>query len=275
VLWHACAATGNAVGHSPQAALANPHFNEKQDSKRGLPMFVKITIAVALILGTASGAMAAPKQKHNTNRTHTYDTRGQHGGSAARVKTTHAKTTHARTAHAKTTHAKIAHAQTADVKITQSQPAQLQTTQSQPTQSKSQPTQSQTTNAKTTDPKTGHAKTAHAKTTRAKITRARIAQKHRAKQAYVSYESRNWSFGSATSGLVMANPKQSSNRYHGLYNTRAQYIGPASRAAATAKLKHSSNPANDVFDIRGWYIGSDPDPIVRFMMMIDPWPSDS
>jgi hypothetical protein len=72
----------------------------------------------------------------------------------------------------------------------------------------------------------------------------------------------------------MANPKQSSNRYHELYNTRAQYIGPASRAAATAKLKHRSNPANDVFDIRGWYIGSDPDPIVRFMMMIDPAWSD-
>jgi hypothetical protein len=60
-----------------------------------------------------------------------------------------------------------------------------------------------------------------------------------------------------------------------LYNTRAQYVGPASRAAATAKLKHSSNPAYDVYDIRGWYIGSNPDPIVRFMIMIDPRSSDS
>jgi hypothetical protein len=69
-------------------------------------MFVKITIAIAFILGTASGALAAPKQKQHTNRAHVHDTHGQHGGSASRVKTTHAKTarakTHVRTAHVKT-----------------------------------------------------------------------------------------------------------------------------------------------------------------------------
>ena len=47
-------------------------------------MFVKITIAIALILGSASGALAATKQKHGTNRTHNlYDARGQDGGSAS------------------------------------------------------------------------------------------------------------------------------------------------------------------------------------------------
>ena len=71
-------------------------------------MFVKITIAIAFILGTASGALAVPKQKQHTNRAHVHDTHGQHGGSASRVKTTRAKTTHAKTARAKTTHVKTA-----------------------------------------------------------------------------------------------------------------------------------------------------------------------
>jgi hypothetical protein len=104
-------------------------------------MFVKITIAIAFILGTASGALAAPKQKQHTNRAHVHDTHGQHGGSASRVKTTHAKTAHAKTARAKTTHAKT-------------------------------------------------------------------AQKRRTIETYASYESRNWTFGSATSALAMVNPKQ-------------------------------------------------------------------
>ena len=164
-------------------------------------MFVKITIAIAFILGTASGALAAPKQKQYTNRAHVHDTHGQHGGSASRVKTTHAKTTHAKTARAKTTHVKT-------------------------------------------------------------------AQKRRTIEAYASYERRNWSFGSATSALAMANLKQSS--LHGeLYNTRAQYTGPVSRAAATPQ-RHSSNPAYDVYDTRGWYIGSDPDATIRSMMAMDP-----
>jgi len=165
-------------------------------------MFVKITIAIAFILGTASGALAVPKQKQHTNRAHVHDTHGQHGGSASRAKITHAKTAHARTARAKTTHVKT-------------------------------------------------------------------AQKRRTIEAYASYESRNWSFGSATSALAMANPKQSSRHYE-LYNTRAQYTGPASRAAATPQQRHSSNPAYDVYDTRGWYIGSDPDPTIRSMMAMDP-----
>jgi len=61
-------------------------------------MFVKITLAIALILGTASGALAAPKQKHNTNRTHLSDTRAQQGGSVSRAKIAQAKRTHVRTA---------------------------------------------------------------------------------------------------------------------------------------------------------------------------------
>ena len=164
-------------------------------------MFVKITIAIAFILGTASGALAAPKQKHNASRSYVYDTHGQHGVSASRGKTTHAKT---------------------------------------------------------------------AKTTRAKTTHVKTAQKRRTIEAYASYESRNWSFGSATSALARANPKQSSNRHHELYNTRAQYTGPASRAAATPPHGHSSNPAYDVYDTRGWYIGSDPDETIRSMMAMDP-----
>jgi hypothetical protein len=165
-------------------------------------MFVKITIAIAFILGTASGALAAPKQKQHTNRAHVHDTHGQHGGSASRVKTTHAKTAHAKTARAKTTHAKT-------------------------------------------------------------------AQKRRTIETYASYESRNWTFGSATSALAMVNPKQS-GRHAELYYARAQYTGPASRAAATPKQRHSSNPAYDVYDTRGWYIGSDPDATIRSMMAMDP-----
>src|SRR5262249_58815982 len=67
-------------------------------------MFAKITIALALIVGSASGALAATK--HNANRTYddwqAYDLYyGQHSGSAARVKTTHAKTARAATTHVK------------------------------------------------------------------------------------------------------------------------------------------------------------------------------
>jgi hypothetical protein len=163
----------------------------------GLPLFAKITIAIALILGTASGALAAPKQKQHTNRTYSYDAHGQHGRSVSRAKTAHVKTTHFKTVQ---------------------------------------------------------------------------KQKHRTSQAYASYESHNWSFGSETSGFAMANPKQSS--YREFYNTRAQVSGPASRAAATPKQKHSSNSVYDVYDTRGWHIGSDPDATIRFMMAMDPTSTD-
>ena len=93
-----------------------------------------------------------------------------------------------------------------------------------------------------------------------------LLQKHRTNQVFASYESRNWSFGSATSALVMVSPK--------LYNTRAQYTGSALAAAAVPKHKHSSNPAYDVYDTRGWYIGSDPDATVRSMMALDPASTD-
>ena len=168
-------------------------------------MFVKITLAIALVLATASGALAAPKQKHNTNRAlDLSDTRGQHGGSTARAKAAYGKTAHAKRAHVRTAQ----------------------------------------------------------------------KQRHRTNQAYAAYESRNWSFESATSALAMVSPKQSSSRHYELYNTRAQYTGPASVAAATPKRKHSSNPAYDVYDTRGWYIGSDPDATVRFMMAADPASTD-
>ena len=65
-------------------------------------MFVKITLAIALVLATASGALAAPKQKHNTSRADLSDTRGQHGGSAARAKAAYGKTTHAKRTHVRT-----------------------------------------------------------------------------------------------------------------------------------------------------------------------------
>jgi hypothetical protein len=65
-------------------------------------MFIKITIAIALVLGTASGALAASKQKHNATGSHVYSTHNQHGGSASRVKTAHAKTTRAKATHIRT-----------------------------------------------------------------------------------------------------------------------------------------------------------------------------
>jgi hypothetical protein len=184
-----CRKQAIALGHGVQAAPARAHSMRSKTQNGGLPMFIKITLAIALILGTTSGALAAPKQKHNTNRAHLSDTRAHHGGSVSRAKIAHAKRTHVRTAQ---------------------------------------------------------------------------KQKHRTNQVYASYETRNWSFGSATSALVMVSPK--------LYNTRAQYTGSA--LAATPKLKHSSNPAYDVYDTRGWYIGSDPDPTVRSMMAMDPAATD-
>ena len=45
-------------------------------------MFVKIAIVIALILGTASEVLAAPKQKHTTNRTYVYNAHGQHEAAA-------------------------------------------------------------------------------------------------------------------------------------------------------------------------------------------------
>jgi|SRR5215470_2995539 len=83
--------------------LAKAHSMRSKTQNGGLPMFVKITLALALVLGTASGALAAPKQKHNTNRAHDLsDTRGQHAGNVSRAKTTHAKATHAKTTHVRT-----------------------------------------------------------------------------------------------------------------------------------------------------------------------------
>jgi hypothetical protein len=194
-----CRKQAIALGHGVQAAPARAHSMRSKTQNGGLPMFIKITLAIALILGTTSGALAAPKQKHNTNRAHLSDTRAQHGGSVSRAKIAHAKRAHVRTAQ---------------------------------------------------------------------------KQKHRTNQVFASYESRNWSFGSATSALVMVSSKQSSSRRGDFYNTRAQYTGSALAAAATPKLKHSSNPAYDVYDTRGWYIGSDPDPTVRSMMAMDPAATD-
>jgi hypothetical protein len=165
----------------------------------GVTMLVKITMAIALILGTASGALATPKQKHNTNRvSDLYHV--QHSGSTSRSKTAHAKRTYAKIVHAKTTQ----------------------------------------------------------------------KQKHRTNQVHVAYDSRNWSFGSATGALVMVNPNRSGNRHYELYNTRAQYSRPGSRPAAMPLSRHSSNPAYDVYDTSGRYIGSDPDAMVRFMFAMDP-----
>ena len=210
-------------------------------------MFVKITIAVALILATASGAQAASKQKHNTKRAYDlYDTHGQYGGSASRAKTVHAKTTHVKRTHAKAAHVKTTHAKVTQVKATQVQATQVEATHAKATQ----------------------VEAAHAKGPYVKRTHAKAMQNHRAKQAYASYESRNWSLGSATS------PKQSSSRHFDLYNTRAQYTGLASGAAGMPRQRHSSNPAYDVYSTRGWYIGSDPDPTIRFMLAMDPAWSD-
>jgi len=65
-------------------------------------MLVKITMAIALILGAASGAVAKPKQNHHSNRvSDLYHT--QHSGSTSRSKTAHAKRTYAKIVHAKTT----------------------------------------------------------------------------------------------------------------------------------------------------------------------------
>jgi hypothetical protein len=216
-------------------------------------MFVKITIAVALILVTASGALAASKQKHNTKRAYDlYDTHRQYGGSASRAKTMHAKTTHVKRTHAKAAHVKTTHAKATQVKATQVQATQVEATHAKATQ----------------------VEAAHAKGPYVKRTHAKAMQNHRAKQAYASYESRNWSLGSATSALAMVSPKQSSSRHFDLYNARAQYTGLASGAAGMPRQRHSSNPAYDVYSTRGWYIGSDPDPTIRFMLAMDPASSD-
>src|SRR5882672_9756778 len=93
-------------------------------------MFVKITIAVALILATASGALAASKQKHNTKRAYDlYDTHRQYGGSASRAKTVHAKTTHVKRTHAKAAHVRTTHAKATQVEATQVQATQVKATQ--------------------------------------------------------------------------------------------------------------------------------------------------
>src|SRR5205085_11264627 len=112
-------------------------------------------------------------------------------------------------------------------------------------------------NAKVTQVEPAHAKatqveSAHAKGPYVKRTHAKAMQKHRAKQAYASYESRNWSLGSATSALAMVSPKQSSSRHFDLYNTRAQYTGLASGAAGIPRQRHSSNPADEGCSARGW-----------------------
>src|SRR6266702_92226 len=79
-------------------------------------MFVKITIAVALILATASGALAASKQKHNTKRAYDlYDTHRQYGGSASRAKTVHAKTTHVKATQVEETQVEATHAKATQV----------------------------------------------------------------------------------------------------------------------------------------------------------------
>jgi hypothetical protein len=248
-----CRKQAVAVDHGLRAASADPHVNEKQTQHGGVPMFVKITIAVALILATASGALAASKQKHNTKRAYNlYDTHRQYGGNASRAKTVHAKTTHVKIAHAKAAHVKTTHAKGTQVQATQVQATQVQAKLVQATQ----------------------VEAAHAKGPHVKRTHAKAMQKHRAKQAYASYESHNWSFGSATSALAMVSPKQNSSRYFDLYNTRAQYTGLASGAAETPRPRHSSNLAYDVYSIRGWYIGSDPDPTIRFMLAMDPASSD-
>ena len=98
-------------------------------------MFAKITIAIALILGTASGALAASKQKHNTKRAYDlYDTHRQYGGSASRAKTVHTKTTHVKRTHAKAAHVKTTHAKATQVQATQVQATQVQATQVKATQ---------------------------------------------------------------------------------------------------------------------------------------------
>jgi hypothetical protein len=248
-----CRKQAVAVDHGLRAASADAHVNEKQTQHGGLPMFVKITIAVALILATASGALAASKQKHNTKRAYDlYDLHRQYGGSASRAKTVHAKTTDVKRTHAKAAHVKTTHAKATQVQATQVQATQFKATQVEATQ----------------------VEATHAKGPHVKRTHAKAMQKHRAKQPYASYESRNWSFGSATSALAMVSPKQRSSRHFDLYNTRAQYTGLASSAAGTPRQRHSSNPAYDVYSTRGWYIGSDPDPTVRFMLAMDPASSD-
>src|SRR5712672_1210091 len=163
-------------------------------------MFVKITIAVALILVTASGALAASKQKHNTKRAYDlYDTHRQYGGSASRAKTVHAKTMHVKRTHAKAAHVKTTHAKATQVKATQVQATQVQATQVEATHAKA--TQVEAAHAKATQVEAAHAKGPYVKRTHAKA-----MQNHRAKQAYASYESRNWSLGSATSALAMVSP---------------------------------------------------------------------
>jgi len=101
VLSRACATAGD-WGWPGGTSLTTAHFDEKQNSTGRVIMLVKITMAIALILGTASGAVAKPKQTHNTGRVSgLYHV--QHSGSTSRSKTAHAKRTYAKIVHAKTT----------------------------------------------------------------------------------------------------------------------------------------------------------------------------
>ncbi len=266
-------------------------------------MLAKITIALALILGSASGALAATKQKHNANRGYDwqaydlyyYDTRGQHSGSVTRVKSAHAKTAPVKTVRIEATQIEAKQVEATQLEVRQVEATQVETTQVEATQVEA--TQVETSRVVTSQVETSQveasqveasqvaarqaeaapveaceAEAAQAKTKQVKAKHAKTARVKKAhvKTAHVKKQKQRTS----QSTLAVLKPKRSRGLYDPLDNARAQYAGPASRAEATPRPRHGNNPAHDVYDTRGWYIGSDPDATVRAMMAMDPTGSD-
>jgi hypothetical protein len=246
-------------------------------------MLVKITVALALILGSASGALAATKQKHNANRADDwqaydlyYGTRGQHSGSVARAKSAHAKTAPVKTVRIEATQIEAKQVEAKQVEATQLEVRQVEASQSEASQAEA--TQAVATQVEATQVEASQVVACQAEAVQAKTKHAKakhVKAKHvQAKQAPTKHAQAKHTKAKHAKARQKHHTKQTYASFDPFYNVRSQYAGPASRAQATPRSRHGGNPANDVYDTRGWYIGSDPDATVRAMMSMDPTGSD-
>jgi hypothetical protein len=298
-----------AIGHGLTSRTGRSAPQRKAKLKHGgLPMLVKITIALALILGSASGALAATKQKHNANRADDwqaydlyYGTRGQHSGSVARAKSAHAKTAPVKTVRIEATQieakqveatqlevrqvearqAEARQAEATQVEATQVEATQVEATQVEATQVEAtqvEATQVEATQVEATQVVASQVVACQAEAVQAKTKHAKakhVKAKHvQAKQAPTKHAQAKHTKAKHAKARQKRHTKQAYATFDPFYNVRSQYAGPASRAQATPRSRHGGNPANDVYDTRGWYIGSDPDATVRAMMSMDPTGSD-
>src|SRR5690348_5959949 len=105
LLRHTCAASRQLRWTAYEQRRPTRTSMKSKTQHGGMPMFVKITIAVALVFATASGALAASKPKHNTKRAHDlYETHRQYGGRASRAHTVHANATRLKGTHSNAAH---------------------------------------------------------------------------------------------------------------------------------------------------------------------------